>query len=126
MDIQSVRKFALSLPETSEAPHFNFGSFRVRGKIFVTVPPEDGYIHVFVDEQERLLALAMYPGAIEPLHWGQKTVGVRVNLRKANAAAVRHLVNAAWKTKAPKRLWNVIQDLPPSAFGTFPRKRGKG
>ena len=104
MDIESVRQLALGLPETTEAPHFNFGSFRVRGKIFVTVPPEGGYIHVFVDEQERLLALAMYPDAIEPLYWGEKVAGVRVNLRKAKSVAVRHLVTVAWKTKAPKRL----------------------
>ena len=104
MDIETVRKFALSLPETIEAPHFNLGSFRVRGKIFVTVPPEDGYIHVFVDEQERLLALAMYPDAVEALHWGQKVMGIRIDLRKAKPAAVRHLVLAAWKAKAPKRL----------------------
>ena len=104
MDIETVRRFALSLPETTEAPHFNFSSFRVRGKIFVTVPPEGGYIHVFVDEQERLLALAMYPESIEPLHWGHKIAGLRIRLAAAKPASVRHLVTAAWRTKAPKRL----------------------
>jgi len=34
-----VRQFALAMPEASEAPHFDMTSFRVRGKIFATMPP---------------------------------------------------------------------------------------
>jgi predicted DNA-binding protein (MmcQ/YjbR family) len=35
---QRAREFALSLPGTSEEPHFDMSSFRVKGKIFATVP----------------------------------------------------------------------------------------
>lgn len=104
MDVQFVREVALALPETAEAPHFNYGSFRVKGKIFVTLPPDGEHIHAFVDEQERLLAVAMYPDAVEPLPWGQKILGVRVNLSRAKPEAVLHLVRAAWRAKAPKSL----------------------
>ena len=45
-----IRKYALPLPETTEEPHFQYASFRVRGKIFMTVPPGERYIHVFVDD----------------------------------------------------------------------------
>src|SRR6478672_5062537 len=48
MKIAAVREFALGLPEATEEPHFDFASFRVRGKIFVTVPPDETHIHVFV------------------------------------------------------------------------------
>jgi hypothetical protein len=34
MTLSQVRRFALSLPETTEEPHFDRTSFRVRGKIF--------------------------------------------------------------------------------------------
>ncbi|MGY4517105.1 MmcQ/YjbR family DNA-binding protein [Lysobacter sp. HA18] len=104
MNVQSVRAIALALPEVTEAPHFDYGSFRVKGKIFVTVPPDGEHIHVFVDEQERLLAIAMYPAAVEALHWGQKVLGVRINLSHATPEAVEHLVRSAWRNKAPKRL----------------------
>jgi hypothetical protein len=104
MNAQSIREIALALPEVTEAPHFDYRSFRVKGKIFVTVPPDERHVHVFVDEQERLLALAMYPEDVEPLHWGQKILGVRVDLSRAKAEAVEHLVRAAWRNKAPKRL----------------------
>ena len=45
-----MRAFALSLPATTEEPHFDMSSFRVRGKIFATVPPDGEHLHVFVDE----------------------------------------------------------------------------
>lgn len=104
MDIETVRAIALALPEVTEAPHFDYGSFRVKGKIFVTVPPDQQHIHVRLDEQERLLALAVYPDGLEALHWGKQILGVRVDLRRADPRAVTHLIQAAWRHRAPKRL----------------------
>jgi hypothetical protein len=104
MDVQFVREFALSLPEVTEAPHFDYGSFRVKGRIFVTVPPDGRHVHVFVDEEARALAQALYPEAVEPLHWGKKVLGVRVALDRAKPTAVESLIRAAWRCKAPKRL----------------------
>ncbi|MET0334583.1 MAG: MmcQ/YjbR family DNA-binding protein [Rhizobacter sp.] len=104
MKFSTVRTFALSLPEVSEAPHHDFGSFRVTGKIFVTVPPGETHLHVFVDDDQRERALVVYPAWTEKLLWGGKVVGLRVELAKADAAAVKRLVRAAWERKAPKRL----------------------
>ena len=102
VNFDAVRSAALSLPETTEEPHHNFGSFRVRGKIFVTVPPDNEYIHVFVNEQDRELALAAYPDFTEKLLWGGKVVGVRVALAKATPAVVKTMVLQAYEYKAAK------------------------
>jgi len=51
-DLAEARRLALSLPEATEQPHFDMASFRVRGKIFVTVPPEGTRLHVFIDPLE--------------------------------------------------------------------------
>ncbi|MBN8886315.1 MAG: MmcQ/YjbR family DNA-binding protein [Rudaea sp.] len=104
MKIAAVREYALALPETAEAPHFNYAAFRVRGKIFVTVPPAETHIHVFVGEEEREPALALYAEFVEKLFWGEKAIGLRVELAKAKPAVVRQLVHKAWETKAPKTL----------------------
>jgi hypothetical protein len=104
MKIDQVRKFALSLPETAEAPHFNYASFRVRGKIFATVPPEETHVHIFVSDEERERALLLYPECLEKLFWGAKVVGVRVTLEKAKTALVSALLREAWTRKAPKTL----------------------
>ena len=103
MKLIEARRYALSLAEANEEPHFTYSSFRVRGKIFATVPPDDEHLHVFVDAQRRELALAMFPDAYEKLWWGKKVVGIRVVLSKADAADVNDLLCSAWRRKAPKR-----------------------
>ena len=104
MKLAAVRRIALSLPEANEEPHFNYASFRVRGKIFVTVPLNEEHIHVFVAEPAREQALALYPQCVEKLLWGSKVVGLRITLATAPVAVVDMLIRQAWSYKAPKAL----------------------
>ncbi len=104
MKLAEVRRFALRLPEVTEEPHHHYSSFRVRGKIFVTVPPDCEYIHVFVNEVFREQALALHPNFIEKLLWGGKVRGIRIQLTAATPDAVKHLIRAAWANKAPPSL----------------------
>ncbi|MFL6592165.1 MAG: MmcQ/YjbR family DNA-binding protein [Luteimonas sp.] len=104
MQIEQLRSYALSLPETSEEPHFHYSSYRVRGKIFATVPPDGGFVHIFVGDEQRDMALALYPEVVESLAWGKKIVGVRVALANVKAAFVQELLRGAWDRKAPKSL----------------------
>jgi hypothetical protein len=103
MRFATVRKHALSLADVTEEPHHTYGSFRVRGRIFVTVPPEETTIHVFVDEEERERALAMHPEWATKLMWGKKALGVRVDLAAAPAAAVKALVAKAHEARGQAR-----------------------
>lgn len=104
MKLDAVRRVALALPGASEAPHFQFTSFRVGGKIFATAPPAGDALHVFVDEAGRERALAMDADCVEKLPWGGKVVGLRVALPRARSALVRDLLLQAWRRKAPKSL----------------------
>ncbi|MBS0193041.1 MAG: MmcQ/YjbR family DNA-binding protein [Proteobacteria bacterium] len=104
MKIEQVRRFALSLPETSESPHFQATSFRVRGKMFATAPPTGESLHVFVDEETRETALALEPGCMEKLFWGGRVWGLRVALATAKPRVVESLLMQAWRNKAPKKL----------------------
>ena len=103
-DLQGARRFALSLPGATEEPHFDSSSFRVRGKIFATVPPGGEHLHVFVDEGEIHAAVAEDPAAFEPLLWGQRLRGLRVLLAAAAQDRVAELLEEAWRRKAPARL----------------------
>jgi hypothetical protein len=104
MTLAQLRRFALSLPEATEAPHFHMTSFRVRDKIFVTAPPEGTHAHVFVGDEQREPALALYGDWATKLSWGGKVVGLRIELATAEPAVVRDLVRSAWRAKAPKSL----------------------
>jgi hypothetical protein len=102
MKLDQVRKFTLSLPDTTEEPHHHYGSFRVRGKIFVTLPPDQQHINVFVSEMDREAALAMEPEFIEKLFWGAKVAGLKLNLPRARASSVEVLIRKAYDFNAAK------------------------
>ncbi len=104
MKLEQIRKVAMALPEVTEAPHHNFGSFRVAGKIFITMPPDGEFVHVFVGEEDRETILALYPEWAEKLMWGKRALGLRIALRKADAKVVLPLVRKAWGHRAPARL----------------------
>jgi hypothetical protein len=104
MKLEAARRLALALPEATEEPHFEYTSFRVRGKIFATAPPSGEFVHVFVDDDEREMTLELHADCVEKLWWGKKVLGVRVTLAKAPAALVKALLANAWRRKAPKGL----------------------
>jgi hypothetical protein len=99
-----ARRIAMSLPEVTEEPHFEYTSFRVKGKIFATAPPSGEYLHIFVAEEDRQGPLLMEPGVIEKLWWGGKVRGLRVTLRGAKIPVVAGLLKKAWLRRAPKAL----------------------
>lgn len=104
MDTDDVRRFALSLPEATEEPHFESASFRIRGRIFATLPPGGEMLHVMVDADESRAAAAGDP-AFEELWWGKRLCGVRVRLASVEAPEpVLELVEDAWRRRAPKRV----------------------
>lgn len=104
MKFVDARRFALSLPEVTEEPHFDLTSFRVNGKIFATVPPGETHLHVFVDGDELELLPAAQPKAYEKLFWGKRLAGLRVTLASAKVDDVEDLIRSAWRRKAPKKL----------------------
>ena len=107
MRLDAARRFALSLPETTEEPHFAASSFRVKGKIFCTVPPEGGRLHIPIGSPDEVAALVAENGvAYEPVVWGKRVVPdwIRVNLAPADRAEVCELLETAWRLKAPKRV----------------------
>jgi hypothetical protein len=103
MTIQEVRRLALALPEAAEQEHWGNPSFRIRGRIFATVP-DDGHLNVMLDPFDVEPAVREEPGSCEELLWGKQLVGVRVSLTQASPNIVKSLLESAWRRKAPKRL----------------------
>ena len=101
MTLESARQFALSLPETAEAPHHHMSSFRVRGKIYATVPPDGDHLHIFVDELQTKAMVVEDPSVFEELWWGKKLAGLRVTLPNATEESVFELLEDSWRIRAP-------------------------
>jgi hypothetical protein len=102
MTLAEVRDLAMDLRGTTESPHHRYTSFRVRGRIYATAPTEGGFLHVFVDEQDRDRMVRIDPKSYEKLGWGNKVAGLRIDLDHAARDDVRALLRAAWQRKLPK------------------------
>lgn len=97
-----ARRLALSFPEASEDDHHGMPSFRVRGKIFATVP-DDQHVRVML-EADFARAVASGELAFEELWWGKQLAGVTVTLAKADADRLVQLLEQAWRRRAPRTL----------------------
>ena len=102
MTVEQIRKLALALPEAIEQEHWGNPSFRVRGRIFATVP-DGGNLNVMIDPFEVDAVVRENSESCEELWWGKKLRGVHVSLRGAAPEMVEALLEAAWRRKAPKR-----------------------
>jgi len=100
----TVRRLALALPESGEAPHHDMTSFRVAVKIFATMPPDERYLHVFLDELEIQACCAEFGDAVTGLWWGTRRRGCRIELARATAPMLRELLTESWRRRAPKKV----------------------
>ena len=104
LTLARVRDLALSWPEVYEQDHHGIVSFRVRGKIFATVPDER-HLRVMAGEAEIRAAVAEHPGFCEPFYWGSRLACVVVSLEATtDENLVSDLLAEAWLAKAPKAL----------------------
>ena len=101
--LAEARRLALALPETTEEDHHGIPSFRVRNRIFATVP--DGqHVRVMLDADATRAAVSDDPDAFAELWWGKKLSGVTVTLASADHRRMIELLEDGWRRVAPKRL----------------------
>jgi hypothetical protein len=105
MTATQFRRLALSLPEATEASHMGHPDFRVRGKIFAALGPDEvwGMVKLRPDEQSWLVQDE--PSVFRPAAgaWGRAGSTI-VQLRHAKLSTVRHAMMSAWSLTAPKTL----------------------
>jgi hypothetical protein len=101
--MKKARDLALGLAETTEQDHHGIPSWRVRGKIFATVPDEH-HIRVMVDQDDIRAVVGQYPDACAEFWWGSRLACVVVDLRSAPDRLVNELLLDAWRRKAPRQL----------------------
>jgi hypothetical protein len=105
MTAAKFRALSLSLPGASEAAHMGHPDFRVGGKIFATLGPDEDWGMVKLSPDEQASCVGAEPDVFHPASgaWGRRGCTI-VRLRKANELTVRHALLAAWRNTAPKRL----------------------
>ncbi len=111
MTADEFRSLALSLPESVERAHMGHPDFRVRGKIFATIWPDDEWGMVKLTPQEQAAFVQAKPEVFEPVNgaWGARGC-TKVRLLPATEGAVRRALVAAWRNTATKRLAQQFED----------------
>lgn len=105
MTPDEIRACALALPLAEEQPHFDRSSFRVKGRIFATLPPGGELVVLKLPElvKESLRqsdgeAVVPLPGAWDRGGWTQLVIARMDDDRLAD------LIALAWRQVAPKAL----------------------
>src|SRR5205085_12645783 len=73
-----VRRLALSLPEVVESAHFDRPDFRVRNKIFATLPPDRGTV-ILKSLPANVDALVSSDSATFWNEWRGRWIGIRLD-----------------------------------------------
>jgi hypothetical protein len=105
MTADDFRSLALSFPEASEESHMGHPDFRVRGKIFATLGPDEGWGMVKLTAEQQGLFVRTEPSVFQPVNgaWGRRGC-TYVRLEAATEPSVRQALVAAWRSRAPKSL----------------------
>ena len=103
LTVRQALDLALSLPATTEQDHHGINSFRVKGRIFATVPDAQ-HLRVMLGPEEVIAAVTAYPTCCEPFYWGSRLACVVVSLNEASPELLRDLLMEAWCRKAPKSM----------------------
>jgi YjbR len=102
---RDLRRIALSLEGTTEAPHFDRAAFKV-ARIYVTLAPDGRTANFKFTPDEQEFKCMMAPEAFAPIAnaWGRQG-WTTANLSKLSAAELESALETAWAhaVKKPKR-----------------------
>ncbi|MBK6980742.1 MAG: MmcQ/YjbR family DNA-binding protein [Betaproteobacteria bacterium] len=103
VSVATARKSALACPEAVEGAHMGHPDFRVGGKIFMTLWPDKKRAVLKLPLADQQALVQMDPEAFSIGSWGRQGFTL-VDLARVNAAQLRVLADAAWRTVASKDL----------------------
>lgn len=116
IDAEDVRRIALSFPETVEKEAWNMPTFRVAGKMYVTIPDDQASFAVRCPKHERTELIAAEPEKFWVPPHEASSAWVRVRLAALEGLdELRDILVDSWRQAAPDRLTEAHPDLRPGA-----------
>ncbi len=112
VNIDTVRKLALTFPETDEHDHWGRPSFRVKKKIFLTLWPTENQAVLKLSRIDQSVFMEYNSSVFYPVDnkWGGQG-WTCVNLKKVRKDMFKDALQLAWKEVAPKSLVNTKNQL---------------
>jgi len=111
MTADEFRCLALRLPATQEQAHQGHPDFRVGGKVFATLGPDEDWAMVKLTPDQQAFVTRRDPTAFQPFSgaWGGQGC-TRIELSIAETSAARQALIAAWRNTAPASLNQQFDD----------------
>ena len=108
--LETLRKLALSFPETTEEPHFEKTSFRVKKKIFATYDDKNKRACIKLSEINQDVFASADRKIIYPVDnkWG-KQGWTLIEMNKVNKGLFKDALTTAYCEIAPKKLADQIR-----------------
>ncbi|WP_432286782.1 MmcQ/YjbR family DNA-binding protein [Aminobacter sp. BA135] len=108
MTPEDVRRIALELPGATEKSHFGKPDFRVRDRVFATLPGDGNAVIKLTRDQQEVMCGAETT-VFRPVEGGWGKQGwTRVMLQAADEPTLRSALVAAWRNTAPVTLRKVF------------------
>ncbi|MEX3105906.1 MULTISPECIES: MmcQ/YjbR family DNA-binding protein [unclassified Streptomyces] len=112
LDAEDVRRIALSLPDTTEKVAWSMPTFRVAGKMFVTLPEDETSIAVRCPKEERDELVLAEPGKFWIADHEAQFAWVRARLAAVeDEEELRAILADSWRQAAPTRLLEAYPGL---------------
>ena len=115
MTPEEVRRLVLSFPQTEEGTSYGRPSFKVNGKFFTRIRPEDDslvLLEVSFDEREMLMEAAPETFHITPHYKDYPSVLARVET--VDPGSLRNFLERRWRKVMPKKLARQYEDELPA------------
>jgi hypothetical protein len=98
-----LRRMAMALQGTTEAPHFDKAAFKV-ARIYVTLAPDGKTANLKLAPDEQEFKCLLMPEALAPVPnaWGRQG-WTTMTLAKLKAAELRDLLETAWRHAVAKK-----------------------
>lgn len=112
--LDTFKKIALTLPGSTEEPHFEKTSFRVKGKIFATYDQKANRASIKLSEIDQDVFSSVDNSIIFPVDnkWGRQGWTI-IELGKVTKALFADALKAAYREVAPARLVDELANSKP-------------
>ena len=110
---REVRRLALALPEAEEHSEDGEPSFRVRGRVFATLHPEERLVVLKLSKHEQKVLGQVQPDVFKLTAWGHEG-WTSIELRRVDPWLFEELLTGAWRRLASRRaiaLWEAARRL---------------
>jgi hypothetical protein len=98
-----LRRLALALEGTTEAPHFDRAAFKV-ARIYATLAADGRSANLKLSPEEQEFKCLLAPAAFAPVPGGWGKQGwTTATLSELNAAELGNVLETAWRNALPKR-----------------------